>query len=127
MLRRGPAAEVIAALALDAAGVFWNEIAIAPHQAVAHGVAAAVAEIGSPSQSFRGDLLVSPMDIRSKEGRGLRVFTPFWKRLQNLGDLPKPVPPPGTLKPANDVAGESLEHWQLEPTRPDWAGGLRET
>ena len=29
--------------------------------------------------------------------------------------------------PANHVASEPLDHWLLEPTRPDWAGGLRQT
>ena len=129
VLRRGPAAEVIAMLAreVDAAGVFWNEIVMAPHQAVADDVAAALAEIGIPSRSFPGDLLASPASIRSKEGRGLRVFTPFWQRVRNLGDPPKPLPTPKNLTPAAPVASEPLDSWQLEPVRPDWAGGLRQT
>src|SRR5438270_604992 len=67
VLRRGPAAGIIAALAreVDAAGVFWNEIAIAPHQAVADDVVAALANIGVAWQRFAGDLLVSPAGIRN--------------------------------------------------------------
>jgi deoxyribodipyrimidine photo-lyase len=129
VLRKGPAADVIAELAreVDAAGVFWNEVAMAPHQAVADEVAAALAKIDVPWQSFPGDLLVSPSGIRGKEGRGLRVFTPFWRRLRNLGDPPKPLPAPKTLRPASHVASENLEQWQFEPVRPDWAGGLRQS
>jgi deoxyribodipyrimidine photo-lyase len=56
----------------------------------------------------------------------LRVFTPFWKRLQNLAGPPKPLPAPNTLNAANVVASDALEHWNLEPVRPDWAGGLRQ-
>ena len=67
------------------AAVFWNEIAQAPHQAVADQVAAALEAIGVASQSFPGDLLVAPSDIRNKDGRGLRVFTPFWRRVQASG------------------------------------------
>jgi deoxyribodipyrimidine photo-lyase len=128
VLRRGRAADIIAALAreVDAAGVFWNEIAIAPHRAVADDVAAAVAELGIASQRFAGDLLVEPTDIRNKEGRGLRVFTPFWKRVRSRGDPAKPLPAPKVLKPFGGVASDLLAHWQLEPARPDWAGGLRE-
>ena len=127
VLRSGPAAEVIAALAreVDAASVSWTEIAMAPHRAIADGVAAALAAIGVASQSFPGDLLVNPADIRNKHGHGLRVFTPFWKRVQGLGEPPKPLAAPKTLIPANHVASEPLDHWRLEPRGPDWAGGLR--
>ena len=129
VLRKGPAAEIIVALAreVDAGCVCWNEIATVPELAVADGVAAALTEIGVASQSLPGDLLVHPTAIRNQEGRSLRVFTPFWKRVQGLGDPPKPLAAPKTLTPANHVASEPLEHWLLQPTRPDWAGGLRQT
>ena len=129
VLRRGPAARVIAALAREtgAAAVFWNEIAQAPHLAAAERVAASLQAIGVAAQSFPGDLLAAPPSIRTKDGRGLRVFTPFWRRVQASGDPPKPLPAPAKLGRAPDVATDSLETWRLEPSQPDWAGGLRET
>jgi deoxyribodipyrimidine photo-lyase len=129
VLRKGPAADVIAALAreVEADRVFWNEIAQAPHLAVAEDVVAALADIDVGAQSFPGDLLATPSSIRTKEGRGLRVFTPFWRRVQMLGDPPKPLPAPKSLQPGPKVAGDKLADWMLEPTRPDWAGGLRGT
>jgi deoxyribodipyrimidine photo-lyase len=129
VLRSGPAAKVIAELAYeaDAGGVYWNEIAQAPHHAVADEVAATLREIGVAAKTFPGDLLVTPTNIRNKDGRGLRVFTPFWRRAQSLGDPPKPLPAPRTLSPGPNIAGAPLESWHLEPIRPDWAGGLRET
>ena len=129
VLRRGPAAKVIADLAreVDATAVYWNEIAQAPHRAIADEVAAALNEFGIATQHFPGDLLVQPDTIRSKEGRSLRVFTPFWRRVQALGDPPKPLPAPKALSPAPDVASDRLADWHLEPLHPDWAGGLRET
>ena len=129
LLRKGPTARIVAELArtTGADTVFWNEIAQAPQQAVAGQVAAALREIGVASQSFPGDLLAAPADIRNKENRGLRVFTPFWRRVQALGDPPKPLPAPVSLSPGPDLAGDALESWRLEPTRPDWAGGLRES
>jgi deoxyribodipyrimidine photo-lyase len=128
VLRRGPAADIVAALAreVDAAAVSWNEIAIAPHRAVADDAATALAELGIAAGRLAGDLLVEPAGIRNKEGRGLRVFTPFWKRVQGLGGPPKPLPAPKRLVPVAGVASEKLADWDLEPTRPDWAGGLRE-
>jgi deoxyribodipyrimidine photolyase len=35
--------------------------------------------------------------------------------------------PPKTLRPVPDMASDTLEEWHLEPTHPDWAGGLRES
>jgi deoxyribodipyrimidine photo-lyase len=129
VLRKGPAVKIIAELAHEtqAEAVFWNEIAQAPHQAIAGQVAAALKEIGVGSRSFRGDLLAAPTDIRNKEGRGLRVFTPFWRRVQGLADPPKPLPAPRTLSALPAPTGEAIESWRLEPAHPDWAGGLRET
>ena len=107
--------------------MFWNEIAQAPHLAVAGQVGAALADIGVSSQGFAGDLLVAPANIRNKENRGLRVFTPFWRRVQALGDPPKPLPAPTRLSGIAHLASDTVESWQLEPESPDWAGGLRET
>jgi deoxyribodipyrimidine photo-lyase len=129
VLRQGPTAEIIAELAreTDANNVFWNEIAQAPCLALADQVAGRLKQIGVTSQRFPGDLLVAPVHIRNKEGRGLRVFTPFWKRVQALGDPPKPLLAPKNLEPAPDLASDPIESWGLEPVRPDWAGGLRES
>jgi deoxyribodipyrimidine photo-lyase len=129
VLRKGPAAKAIAELAREAGAgaAYWNEIAQAPHQAVEDQVAAALRQIGVASQTFAGDLLVAPPNIRNKEGRGLRVFTPFWRRVQASGDPPKPLPAPRALAAAPVIDGDALEDWGLEPRHPDWAGGLRET
>jgi deoxyribodipyrimidine photo-lyase len=129
LLRKGPAARIIADLAREAGAgaVFWNEIAQAPDQAVAGQLAAELQQIGVAAQRFSGDLLVAPAKLRNKEGRGLRVFTPFWRRVQALGDPPAPLPAPEALRPAPHLAGDAVDRWRLEPVDPDWAGGLRET
>ncbi|MCA1497278.1 deoxyribodipyrimidine photo-lyase [Bradyrhizobium sp. NBAIM03] len=128
VLGRGPAAKVIPEVVRQsgARAVYWNEIAQAPHQAVERQLQAALAKLGMHAQSFPGDLLVPPAAIRTKDGRGLRVFTPFWRRVLALGDPPKPLPAPKQLRPAPSIASDGLESWKLEPTTPDWAGGLRE-
>ena len=83
-------------------------------------------DIGVGSQIFPGDLLAAPSSIRNKENRGLRVFTPFWRRVQSLGDPPKPLPAPKKLNGVTGIASDRLESWKLEPSKPDWAGGLRD-
>ncbi|MGX4771265.1 cryptochrome/photolyase family protein [Bradyrhizobium guangdongense] len=129
VLRKGSAARVIPEVAREsgASVVYWNAIAQAPHRAVEKQLEAALAKLGVDSRSFPGDLLVQPSAIRNNEGRGLRVFTPFWRRVLSLGDPPKPLSAPKELRPGPKLGSDRLETWKLEPTRPDWAGGLRET
>ena len=120
---------MIAALAREtgAEAVFWNEIAQAPHRAVAEQVAAALQAIGVVSQRFPGDLLAAPPSIRNKDGRGLRVFTPFWRRVQALGRSAEAVAGPDDARSGTGIASDRLETWRLEPLHPDWAGGLRQS
>jgi deoxyribodipyrimidine photo-lyase len=128
VLRGGAATQVIANLAREAGAraVFWNEIAQAPDRAIERELAAALSAMSVTAQGFPGDLLVRPEAIRSKDGRGFRVFTPFWKRVLALGDPPSPLPAPTALRAAAPLASEPIERFGLEPTKPDWAGGLRE-
>src|SRR4051794_40495231 len=129
ILRRGPAAAIVADVAREsgASAVYWSGIVQAPHQAVERQLQAALAKLGVDSRSFPGDLLVPPSAIRNKEGRPLRVFRPFWRRGLALGDPPKPLPAPKELRPGPNIASNVLESWKLEPTKPDWASGLRES
>ncbi|MGN6287063.1 MAG: cryptochrome/photolyase family protein [Afipia sp.] len=129
VLRSGDTVDIIAKLAREsgADAVLWNTSHIPPQAALERHVADALDKIGVRHDSFAGDLLVPPERIRNKEGRGLRVFTPFWKRVLSLGDPPAPLPAPKKLAAAKAVAGDDLDDWQLEPAKPDWAGGLRET
>ncbi|MBI5130545.1 MAG: deoxyribodipyrimidine photo-lyase [Rhodopseudomonas palustris] len=129
ILRRGPAAAIIGELArqLDAGAVHWNEIEIAPHRAVADDLAEALSMAGIDHHRHRGDLLAAPAEIRGKEGRGMRVFTPFWRRVLGLGGPPQPLPAPTALHAAPVLPSDELATWRLEPTGPDWAGGLRDS
>jgi deoxyribodipyrimidine photo-lyase len=129
LLRNGPAAKIIPEVARESAAgdVFWNTIAQAPHQAVERDLVAALGKLGIDTHSLSGDLLAAPERVRTKEGRGLRVFTPFWRRIQAMGAPPDPLPAPRQLHPGPSLESETIESLGLEPTHPDWAGGLRET
>jgi deoxyribodipyrimidine photo-lyase len=130
VLRRGEAATEVVELArsTQARAVFWNEIAQSPHRSIEHDLAVGLRAAGIEAQAFPGDLLVAPEAIRSKDGRGMRVFTPFWKRVLALGDPPKPLPAPSWLRrPAATLESAPIESFGLDPVKPDWAAGLRET
>ena len=129
LLRKGSAARIIPELARESGirDVFWNQIAQAPHQAIEGEIASALRDLSVNARAFADDLLAAPDTVRTKEGRGLRVFTPFWRRVQAMGAPPDPLPAPRHLHTGPSLAGETVESFRLEPTHPDWAGGLRET
>ena len=129
VLRRGAAADVITALAKEANAdaVFWLHSDIAEQAAIESDLAQRLDGIGIAANSLPSDLLAKPSSIRNKDGRGLRVFTPFWKRVLATGDPGQPLTAPKQLPPPYAVASDDLATWHLEPTHPDWAGGLRDT
>ena len=89
-----------------------------------NNTAALCREHGVAFHLHPGRLLYAPEDIVTKDGRPYRVFTPFWKAC-----LAKPEPraPIGIPKFSAfaKVDSEPLEALKLEPSQPDWAGGLR--
>jgi len=129
LLRKGNATRIILELARESSahGVFYNEIAQASHRAIENDIVTTLGEIDVQTNGFAGDLLAAPESVRTKEGRGLRVFTPFWRRVQAMGAPPSPLPAPLHLRAGEIFAGETVESLRLEPTHPDWASGLRET
>ena len=127
VLRRGAAAAVLAELVATGGvtAVFWNRRyepwAVAQDKAIK----AALVARGLAVRSFKASLVREPWELG--EAPGLRVFSPFHRRWLELGlpDAPLPVPEP--LRLVSDVPSESLASWELLPTQPDWAQGLRET
>jgi deoxyribodipyrimidine photo-lyase len=131
LLRRG-AAETELPRLVDESGadaVFWNRRYGASREVDAR-LKASLREAGTTVESFAATLLVEPWTVATAEGNPYRVFTPFWRAAQErpvreLVAAPREIPAP-TSGPAAHLTGEELGDWQLLPTRPDWAGGLRE-
>lgn len=127
-LRRGKAQDILHEVVRQcgAAAVFWNRCyepaAVARDKALKEWLK----NDGIEAASFNGALLAEPWELKTGQGEPYKVFTPFWKALQAAGAPPQPVPRPKKLKGVTGAASEKLEAWQLLPTRPDWAGGLRE-
>lgn len=129
-LRSGPAGRVLPELVgeLDAASVHWNRRYTAARNIDA-GLKTSLREQGVTVVSHQGNLLNEPWQIRNGQGEPYRVFTPYWRSAQDrpVRDM-LPAPELGDLiwlrdSPASDL----LADWELVPTRPDWAEGLRDT
>lgn len=130
ILRRGEPGTVLAALAreLGAHAVHVTrayEPELARVQEDAHQ---ALEKAGVSVRRFGGRLLFEPEDVATKDGAPYKVFTPFYKACLAKGVCSGSLAAPDRL-PAPDgwPKGERLEDCGLEPTAPDWAGGLRET
>ncbi|MGL5836900.1 MAG: cryptochrome/photolyase family protein [Sphingorhabdus sp.] len=75
-----------------------------------------------------GLYLMPPGSVTTGSGSPYRIYSPFAKALSQHMPPPEPRAAPVKL-PAPDrwPTSDRLEDWGLLPTRPDWAGGLRET
>ena len=83
---------------------------------------------GFDVQTFPGALLHDPAAIKTGSGKFYKVFTPFWKAVESDLELPDSIPQPEKLSsPSNTPKSEKLSEWNLLPSEPDWAGGLRDT
>lgn len=125
-LRQGSAADVLPQLVADtgAGAVFWNRRYGALREVDA-ALKSRLTAAGITVTSFAASLLYEPWKITSGSGEPYRVFTPFWRACLASGDPRPPLPAPASLDGLT-VDGDDLTDWALLPTRPDWAGGLRE-
>ncbi|GAA1925176.1 deoxyribodipyrimidine photo-lyase [Microbacterium aoyamense] len=130
VLRRGPAERVVHETAKDAgaSAVFWNRRYGGPEREVDTRIKASLREDGLDAQSFAGSLLHEPWEVKTGAGTHFSVFTPFWRACLALPSPRAPLPEPREVHgPGRAPASDSLDEWGLLPTKPDWAGGLRET
>ncbi|MDJ0338574.1 deoxyribodipyrimidine photo-lyase [Cryobacterium sp. PH31-O1] len=127
-LRRGAAGPIIASIAqkTDACAVLWNRRYGLAERTVDAAIKSDLRDGGVDARSFAGSLLFEPWTIQTGQGGSYSVFTPFW-RACTAGPPPRaPHPAPATVPGwAGALASDDLDSWGLEPSSPDWAGGLR--
>jgi deoxyribodipyrimidine photo-lyase len=72
-----------------------------------------------------GNMLAPPGTVLTSSGQPYKIYTPFWRALNERMPPPAPVPAPEKL-PAPDhwPASDDLNDWVLLPAKPDWATGF---
>ena len=124
ILRRGSCNEVLTALAAETgAGEVHALHHYEPWWRNAERAVAARTEL----TLHHGNTLAPPGSVLTGSGAPYKIFTPFWRALNE--QMPPP-PPLGALTSLGALSqwppSEKLEDWRLLPTRPDWAAGFRE-
>ncbi|MEV7797877.1 deoxyribodipyrimidine photo-lyase [Microbacterium foliorum] len=130
VLRRGPAERVVRETVTDtgAAAVFWNRRYGGAERDIDTTLKTSLRADGLEVTSFQASLLHEPWTVKTGSGTHFSVFTPFWRACLALPTPRAPLPTPRSLDGvARPPASDDLDEWNLLPTRPDWAGGLRET
>lgn len=127
ILRQGSSLEVLRSLVREsgACGVLWNRRYEPAVMARDSRIKAALKQDGIGAESFNGNLLFEPFTIANKSDKPFRVFTPFYKHLQNFSQ-PEPVwVDVRDLHPVgHDLPSLELEDLELRP-RIAWDGGLQ--
>lgn len=81
--------------------------------------------LGDSLRLFDGDALAPLRGVLTGEGRPFRVYSAFWRALQEQMPPPPPQPEPKVLAtPQTWPASDDLKDWALVPTRPDWSVGF---
>jgi len=126
-LRRGAAESVIPSLVDEtgATAVYWNRRYGAAREVDAR-LKSRFKEQGIDAQSYQANLLFEPWTVQNQSGTPFQVFTPFWKACLDRGVSREPLATPSSFESPTDVPSDNLDDWNLLPTHPDWAGGLRE-
>ena len=74
-----------------------------------------------------GNTLVPPERVRTGAGAAYKIYTPYWRALQERLPPEEPVEAPEALQAPDKWPGsDALDSWRLLPTRPDWASRFGE-
>lgn len=77
-------------------------------------------------QLYDGNYLAPPGTVKTGSGGEYKIYTPFSRAVRAQFPPRGLVPEPDTLSsPDRWPASDDLADWDLLPTRPDWAGGIR--
>ena len=128
VLRRGRADAVLAALAEEVGAreiyamhhvePWWRNAERALEKAGAGGRFAL--------HLHHGNYLAPPGTVLTGGGTPFKIYTPFWRALNDRMPPASPLAPPASMAALERwPVSDELDSWRLLPARPDWAGGFR--
>jgi deoxyribodipyrimidine photo-lyase len=123
ILRRGDAVAILQQLATDTGATAIH--AIGHYEPWARRQELQLAKTGL--LNLHGSLaLHDPAQLKTGSGTAYKVFTPFWRAMQQFMPPALPQPAPKKLQAYTPCpASDALEDWKLLPGKPDWAQGFK--
>ena len=126
VLRRGPAAKVLTALAVETGA---TEVHAGRHhepwaRRAADDTAAALKAAGAALHLHRTHTLFDLDGITTKTGGIYGIYTPFANQLRTRGSPGEPSPAPDRIPAGPAVASDALDSWDLLPTKSDRSAGF---
>ena len=118
----GPVESVIPALAQNVQAVYWTRRYGAKEIETDKRIKAA---LNGKVQSFNGQLLREPWDVKNAQDAPFKVFTPYWRASRALGPFAAPLPEPAKLVAA-PWPENAPARVVLHPQKPNWSQGLAE-
>lgn len=108
----------------DSVGVFWNRRYGEAERSLDAEIKSDLIGKGICVQSFNGSLLSEPWVFKTGTGGHYKVFSPYWRAVQQSYQPHKFLPAPESF-PETLVTSDDPSEWNLHPTRPDWSGGFQ--
>lgn len=132
LILRGDPAELVPRVVAETGTRFvaWNRRYEAEAIALDKALKMQLTTAGADVASFNANLLNEPWQVATKAGGPFKVFTPYWRAARDRGEPAAPLPAPAgltraALPPSLRAQALTVADLALEPTAPDWAGGLR--
>lgn len=125
LLRAGPAAEVLKALANEsgAGALAFNRLHDPDAARRERDVRSVLA--GLQFADFAASWLAEPGTVLTGSGGPYKVFTPFGRAVRTDLQLPPLSSPPDRLPaPETWPSSDAIDAWGLHPVQPDWSGGF---
>jgi deoxyribodipyrimidine photo-lyase len=124
ILRRGRSEDVLAALAAETGATEVH--ALHHYEPWWRNAERAVAK-RLTVRLYHGNYLAPPGTVLSGSGTPYKIYTPFWRTLNERMPPSAPLAEPAVIPaPENWPASDALASWNLLPTKPDWATGFAE-
>jgi deoxyribodipyrimidine photo-lyase len=127
VFRRGEAVGVLEKLIAEtgAASLYFTRDYAPWSGALEHRVKAMCDDKGVSCHRHGGFLLHEPESVRNGSGEFFKVYTPYARVCFAKGEPRAPKPVPAITLHDGAVASDALADWNLLPSKPDWAAGLR--
>ncbi|WP_417804734.1 cryptochrome/photolyase family protein [Thalassospira lucentensis] len=108
--------------------MFWNRLYDKPSIKRDTDIKADMMDRGLECESFKGQLLFEPWEVKTGAGTDFKVFSPFWRACQKSEPPRSPYKAPDKLTLCDEkIKGAvGLDALDLSPKPFDWASGLDE-